>query len=238
MKNEVKNVGKNKSSTVIKYQKDHYNTLSIRYKKEDSVLLLLDYASKTLGITKGDYVRDALMGQFERDGITIDMLPEFGKYIPQPEPKQPKQHMIYLVTSLYIPEERYKAEEYVSIFQTLKNARAYATKKLSNKAYPDDWRFAIYGKNIEAMTKMEAEKLFRDMVEKARYGFIPDDIEDAEWIDDDDDELIDDGENEDDDFEDEEDFDSPYSFVEYLKEHGGLDYMETVTLEGGSTNVE
>ena len=170
-------MGRNKSSTVVKYQKEHYNTLSLRFKKEDDVLLLLDYASKTLGITKGDYVRDALMTRFKHDGITIDMLPTNSKYAPPaPESKQPKRYMIYMVTTWDATPEEYEEvltgngfvfEEYVSVFQTLAMAKKYIANKYTKKPYPDQWYFTIYGREIEAESKLEAANKYRQMTKDA-----------------------------------------------------------------------
>ena len=170
-------MGRNKSSTVVKYQKEHYNTLSLRFKKEDDVLLLLDYASKTLGITKGDYVRDALMTQFRHDGITIDMLPADSKYTPPvPESKQPKRYMIYMVTTWDATPEEYEEvlagngfvfEEYVSVFQTLAMAKKYIANKYTKKPYPEQWYFTIYGREIEAENKLEAANKYRQMTKDA-----------------------------------------------------------------------
>lgn len=157
MKDEVNGVGKNKSSTVVKYQKDHYNTLSLRFKKEDEVLPMLDYASKTLGITKGDYVRDALMNQFERDGISIDMLPADTKYTPSaPEPKQPRRYMIYIITERFILDYDYEPDKYIAMFPTLKAAEKYARDKLDRKPYPADWTYTIYGRYMEGDNQRDA----------------------------------------------------------------------------------
>ena len=157
MKDEVIGVGRNKSSTVVKYQKDHYNTLSLRFKKEDEVLRLLDYASKTLGITKGDYVREALMKQFKHDGLSIDMLPTNSKYTPPaPEPKQPRRYMIYTITERWAIDDDDAPDKYVAIFPTLKAAEKYARNKFERKAYPADWTYIIYGRYMEGDNQRDA----------------------------------------------------------------------------------
>lgn len=160
-------VGKNKSSTVVKYQKEHYNSLSLRFKKEDEVLLLLDYASKTLGITKGDYVRGALIEQLKRDGISIDMLPADAKYTPpEPEPKQPKQYMVYMITEQYKYDDPALQNKYIACFPTLKAAEKYAKGKLDKKAYPADWVYTIYGRNVEGNNKTEAWNTLKALIWK------------------------------------------------------------------------
>ena len=161
-------VGRNKSSTVVKYQKEHYNTLSLRFKKEDEVLRLLDYASKTLGITKGDYVRDALIEQFKRDRITIDMLPPDTKYIPPtPEPKGPKKYMIYMITEQYeFDDDPALRNKYIACLQTLKAAEKYVKDKLAKKVYPADWSYTIWGRNVEGSNKTEAWDTLKNLIRK------------------------------------------------------------------------
>lgn len=160
-------VGRNKSSTVVKYQKDHYNTLSLRFKKEDDVLPMLDYASKTLGITKGDYVRDALMNQFKRDGISIDMLPADSKYTPPvPEPKQPRRYMIYIITERWTIDDDDAPEKYIAIFPTLKAAEKYVSNKLDRKAYPADWTYTISGRYMEGDNQRDAWDKLKVIVKK------------------------------------------------------------------------
>lgn len=167
MKDEVNGVGRNKSSTVVKYQKDHYNTLSIRFKKEDDVLPMLDYASRTLGITKGDYVRDALMNQFKRDGITIDMLPADSKYTPPaPEPKQPRRYMIYIITERWAIDDDDAPDKYIAMFPTLKAAEKYARNKLERKPYPADWTYTISGRYMEGDNQRDAWDKLKGLVKK------------------------------------------------------------------------
>ena len=62
--------------SVNRYHKKAYNQLALRYRKEDPVLDMLDVASEKLEVTKAQYVKNSLMAQFERDGITEEMIPE------------------------------------------------------------------------------------------------------------------------------------------------------------------
>ena len=149
-----------------KYQKKAYDTISFISRRENKLRELLDIASKKVGASKTQYIIDAIQSQLARDGITIDMLPDASQPVtPVVEVKQPKQYLVYMITSWMVNEEDF--QEYVSTFGTIGSAKTYIKNKYSKKPYPNEWFFTIYGRMIEADTKLEATNKYRQMTMEA-----------------------------------------------------------------------
>ena len=166
---EVLEVGRNSEAKLranAKYNKKIYESIGVRSRKENRIGDLLDLASKKTNKTKSVYVIDAIQSQLARDGITIDMLPDASQPVtPVVEVKQPKQYLVYMITSWMVNEEDF--QEYVSTFGTLGSAKTYIKNKYSKKPYPNEWFFTIYGRMIEADTKLEATNKYRQMTMEA-----------------------------------------------------------------------
>ena len=153
-----------------------YDMLSFQVRRELRLRDLLNYAAEKFKTSLAQYATSAIQDKLTHDGITLDILPPDTKFIPEPETKQSKQYMIYLVTSWTASPEEYKQkalgklpllEDYVSTFQTLTNAKAYISKKYPKKAHPEDWYFTIYGRYFEAYTKLEAYEKHKQLIESA-----------------------------------------------------------------------
>ena len=156
------------------YRKKHLDYLTVRTKKEDRIRELINYASRIKHMSSNVYIIKSIQSQLKSDGITIDILSEPIKQ--QEEPKQPKQYMIYLITSWTASPEEYKQkalgklpslEDYVTTMQTLANAKTYISKKYPKKAHPEDWYFTIYGRYFEASNKLEANEKHKQLIEAA-----------------------------------------------------------------------
>ena len=150
-----------------KYRKKIMTTISVVVKRSERLVEMVMLASKKLGVSRNRYLTNAIQSQLARDGITIDMLPDEPLVIPE-EPKPPKQCMVYLVTSLYLGEDKMPQEEYVTVVQTVAMAKKYIDNKFAAKARPEDWLFTIYGKNIEAQTKANARTTLSTMAKEAQ----------------------------------------------------------------------
>ena len=169
-------VSKSRLAANIKYQKDTYESICVRSRKENRLSDLLELASNKMEISKAQYVLNAIYSQLDRDGITISMLPKL-KSIPQKEARQPKQYMVYMLTNEYVSpddisvdedgnESYWRQEEFASVFSTLEAAKKYAISKLSKKPYRENWHYTIFGKYYKAMNKTEAVKMFREQIKR------------------------------------------------------------------------
>ena len=171
MEDEVLNVGKSSEARIranAKYNKKAYDPITIQSKKDDRIRELVSLASKRTGISKNVYMIQAIQSQLTRDGITIDMLPPTEKFVPKPEPKQPKQYIIYMITEQYnhIDDE----ETYIATFPTLNMAEKYAKNKFEKKAHQNDWLYTIYGRSIEGDNKLDACNKLKAMIrEELKY---------------------------------------------------------------------
>ena len=199
---------------IAKYQKKTYDLISISSKKSDRLRELVGLASEKTNLSKNEYMLNAIHTQLSHDGITIDMLPETEKYTPPLEVKQPKKILVYIITELLEYEDEFEGEvatfvddvSYVSSFGTVNAAKTYIVKKFSAKAHPEDWTYTIYGRYIEANTKLEATNKYRDMTKEA--------IAEAERI------------------QNDEDADEYPDFLNILdREYGKPDYVEVVKYE-------
>ena len=159
-----------------KYQKKTYDTITFVSRREDLLREQIDIASARNKQSKTQYIIGAIRVQLDKDGITPDMVENKEQFIPKPESKQPKQYMIYLITSWIASPEEYKKialgklsiiEDYVTTMQTLANAKTYVLKKYKNKAHPEDWYFTIYGRYFEAYNKLEANEKHKQLIESA-----------------------------------------------------------------------
>ena len=143
-----------------------YEQLGFRSRKDERLDELIAMGAKKTGQTKSMYMKSAIQAQLARDGITIDMLPHDTKYIPpEPEPKQPKRYMIYMITERYI-NDRMTDNKYIACFPTLKAAEKYAMNKLDKKIYPADWTYTIWGRYIEADKQVDAWNTLKDLIRK------------------------------------------------------------------------
>lgn len=167
MRDEVENVGrpKNQLETQHRYEKANYDQIALRFRKIDKIVPLLNIATKITGRTKNEYVKQALLTQFKTDGITIDQLPA-SPATPQPEPKQPKRYVIYMITENWL-QRNSTVESFVTSFATLNMARKYVQDKFNKKAYPKDWLYAIRGRYIEADNKANALFKMRGIIKEA-----------------------------------------------------------------------
>lgn len=197
-----------------KYWKKIMTTISIVTKREERIGELVGLASEKTNISKNTYMISAIKSQLSHDGITIDMLPETEKYTPPLEVKQPKKILVYIVTELLEYEDEFEGEpatfvddvSYVSSFGTVNAAKTYITKKFDVKAHPEEWTYTIYGRYIEANTKLEATNKYRDMTKEA--------IAEAERI------------------QNDEDADEYPDFLNILdRKYGEPDYVEVVKYE-------
>lgn len=149
-----------------KYNQKAYESICFRSRKENRLGELLDLAVEKTGSSKAIYIESAIQSQLARDGITIDMLPADAKYTPpEPEPKQPKRYMIYMITERYI-NDRMTDNKYIACFPTLKAAEKYARNKLDKKIYPADWTYTIWGRYIEADKQVDAWNTLKDLIKK------------------------------------------------------------------------
>ena len=160
-------MSKNKYESNRKYIKNRWEQLGFMYRKEERLNELVELGSIKKEQSKSAYMKDAIQSQLARDGITIDMLSDEPLVIPE-EPKPPKQCMVYLVTSLYLGEDKMPQEEYVTVVQTVAMAKKYIDNKFAAKARPEDWLFTIYGKNIEAQTKANARTTLSTIAKEAQ----------------------------------------------------------------------
>lgn len=160
-------MSKNKYESNQRYIKHNYDIFSFKSRKEERLNELISLGSSKVHKSRNVYMKDAIQSQLARDGITIDMLPDEPLVIPE-EPKPPKQCMVYLVTSLYLGEDKMPQEEYVTVVQTVAMAKKYIDNKFTAKARPEDWLFTIYGKNIEAQTKANARTTLSTMAKEAQ----------------------------------------------------------------------
>ena len=165
---EVLEVGRTEAQkrADTKSRKKIYDQITMVDRKEKNLKELLEVASKKTGFSKNEYMVKAVYAQLARDGITIDMLPDDSQPVtPVVEVKQPKQYLVYMITSWMVDEEDF--QEYVSTFGTIGSAKTYIKNKYSKKPYPNEWFFTIYGRMIEADTKLEATNKYRQMTMEA-----------------------------------------------------------------------
>ena len=170
MEDGVLNVGKSeaKKRADEKYRKQYLDYITIRTRKDDRTRELINMASEKLGVSSNVYVIDAINHRLSSDGVTIDMLPPTEKFVPKPEPKQPKQYIIYMITEQYnhIDDE----ETYIATFPTLNMAEKYAKNKFEKKAHPNDWSYTIYGRSVEGDNKLDACNKLKAMIrEELKY---------------------------------------------------------------------
>lgn len=199
MEDEAKKMGRTEAQkrAADNYRKRHLDYITIKTKKIDRIRDMINYASQQKHISSNAYAIEAIQFQLKNDGISIDMLPENEKYIPPTESKQPKQYMIYLITSWTASPEEYNQralgklpllEDYVTTMQTLANAKTYISKKYQNKAHPEDWYFTIYGRYFEAYNKLEANEKHKQLIESAMEEQSKsidkdlDDLDDFGWV--------------------------------------------------------
>ena len=153
-----------------KWDKENYDQILVRFPKGTRELIKLTNTSSING-----YIKDAVYDKLNNDGIKYSML---GEQVAQKQEvsQQPKQYMIYMVTSWNATPEEYKAiqcgaelafEEYVSTFQTLIMAKNYIKRKYTKKAHPEEWYYTIYGRYIEADNKLDALDKYRKMAQDA-----------------------------------------------------------------------
>lgn len=169
-----RHISEAKKRTNRKSKKKIYELISFSSRREYRLSELITYAANKVKISKAQYIFNALQERFAKDNVTLDVLSQ-----PLPSSnsiKQPKQYMIYLITTwIATPQEYAKAargeffiiEDYVSTFQTLSNAKTYIFKKYPKKAHPEDWYFTIYGRNIEAYNKLEAYEKHKQLIKSA-----------------------------------------------------------------------
>lgn len=163
------------------YRKKHLDYITIQTKKEDRIRDLVHLATHKMNCSSNEYMINAVKNKLNMDGITIDMLSDkpIKPVVIEKRTKpisQPKQHMVYLVTSAYLDDEdkinmqngtALVFEEYVAVLSTLNMAKTYIQNKLKKKAHPEDWQFTIYGRYFEASTKLEATNKYREMALEA-----------------------------------------------------------------------
>lgn len=158
----------------IKSRKKIYDSITFISRRDDKLREQINYASCMKNKSKNQYIIDAINTQLELDGISIDSLPD--KQIqPQAEIKEPKQCMCYLITMFYAEPDKYKEapnrfwfdEEYVTVVGTLPAARKYILSKFPKKAYPERYHYVIYGRYIEAFSKLEAVNKYKSIAYKA-----------------------------------------------------------------------
>lgn len=169
MRDEVENVGRTEAQkrASVKWAKINNERISILFRKEERIKELIALASEKANTTKNNYMKNAIQSQLVHDGITIDMLPADSKYTPpQPEPKQPKRYMIYMITENWLQRDS-MVESFVTSFPTLNMARKYVQDKFNKKAYPEDWLYAIRGRYIEADNKANALLKMREIIKEA-----------------------------------------------------------------------
>lgn len=169
MRDEVENVGRTEAQkrASVKWAKINNERISILFRKEERIKELIALASEKANTTKNNYMKNAIQSQLVHDGITIDMLPADAKYTPpQPEPKQPKRYMIFMITENWLQRNN-MVESFITSFPTLNMARKYVQDKFNKKAYPEDWLYAIRGRYIEADNKANALLKMREIIKDA-----------------------------------------------------------------------
>lgn len=160
-----------------RYNDKTYDRLGFVARKEERLDEMIALGAEKSNKTKSVYMKDAILAQLSRDGITIDMLPTDGKYTAPVEPNEAKQYEINLVTEwmleddftyqTYFDHPEWFFEYYVSVFQTVKAAKDYIRNKFKRKAHPEQWGYTIYGRSFEANTKRDAYDAYREMVKEA-----------------------------------------------------------------------
>ena len=214
MSDEVLDVGRSEAQkrADLKSRKKIYDQITMVDRKENRLKELLEVASTKTGLSKNEYMVKSVYTQLTNDGITIDMLPSDGKYVaPQPEPKEPKRYMIYMITECYaiFDEMDLSGEKYIATFPTLNAAEKYARNKFDKKAYPIDWRYTIWGRYIEGNNKLEAcntlKAIIRKELEEDRVNGIGND---------------------------------EYNYLERINEEYPIDYYDKILYEGDNTKSE
>lgn len=159
-----------KEEYIAKYTKEHYDSVLLKFQKKDNIAPLLNLAVERKGCSKISYVKEALLEQFKRDGITIELLTELGIPLYRSKKKERvlEKRDVYIVTSTYLNTGE---EDYVAVFATVAMAKKYIYRKFLAKPYPTQWYFTIYGRRIESIDKKEAMKRYRQEVEFAKLCF-------------------------------------------------------------------
>lgn len=145
-----------------------YEQLGFRSRRDERLDELIALGAEKTQQTKSMYMKNAIQAQLARDGISIDMLPVDAKYTPpEPESQQPKRYMVYMITEQYeYNNDPALQNKYIACFPTLKAAEKYAKGKLDKKAYPADWVYTIYGRNVEGNNKTEAWNTLKALIWK------------------------------------------------------------------------
>lgn len=190
MEDEVLDMGRSSEARLratAKYNSKTYEKVSFDSRKEYRLTELVNYAAKKKGVSKAQYIENAIQSQLAHDGITIDMLPTDIEYTPQLEAPAPKRYLVYMVTEKFLDESDeefdfiFNPEEYVSIFQTLKAAKDYIANKFKRKAHPEQWAYTIYGRSFETKNKRDAYDAYRQMAYDAN-SIVDGPLEDGDMI--------------------------------------------------------
>lgn len=159
MENEVLDVAltKKKYESNKRFNDKTYDRINCVVRKEERMKEMLELAAQKNAKSVSTYIVEAIQARLQSDGITIDMLPADAKYAPpEPEPKQPKRYMIYMITETYMPVGGIVEDKYIATFPTLKAAEKYARNKFKKKAYPRDWCYQILGRYVEGENQLDA----------------------------------------------------------------------------------
>ena len=159
----------NKKEYDRNYLKQHYDSVLLKFRKDENILPLLELASKQTKVSKTNYIKLALEDRFNRDGITIDMLDDNCRIKSTRQKRKTKSlKLVYLLTSTYLCTGE---EKYLSVFGTINSAKIYIKQAISTKPYPSQWMFTLYGRKFEAQTKREAENMYREKAKDAINNF-------------------------------------------------------------------
>lgn len=171
MEDEVEKMAlsKKKYQTNKKFNDKTYDHIGFAVRKEEKLKELITFAANKSNQTISVYIIEAIKLRLISDGVSIDMLPSDIKHtIIDPEPKQPKQYIIYMITEQYdrIDDE----EKYIATFPTLNMAEKYAKNKFEKKAHPNKWSYTIYGRSVEEDNKSDACNKLKAMIrEELKY---------------------------------------------------------------------